>query len=84
MRGLLFSWIAACCFALACCGPLNAQTPAPQPKFAPEEMKPEPPPKAEEPKKFERDGSAQVVHYSLAGIGVLIVLVLVCMPLRRE
>ena len=84
MRGLLFSWIAVACLGLGCCAALDAQTPAPPPKPAPEEKKPEPAPKGEEPKKIERDGSAQALHYSLAGIGVLIVLVLVCMPLRRE
>jgi len=31
-----------------------------------------------------RDGSTMTVPYLLAGIGVLLVMVLVCMPARRE
>jgi hypothetical protein len=81
MRRFLLAWIIAGCLGLACIAPLNAQGPVPQ-QPAPEEKKAEPP-KAEE-KKFERDGSAQVVHYTLAGIGVMVVMILVCMPARRE
>jgi hypothetical protein len=38
----------------------------------------------EEPKKVEREGSTQVVHYALAGIAVLAVLLLICVPARRN
>ena len=59
--------------------PVNANAP-PQPVA--EEKKPVPP--KEEPKKFERDGSSQVVHYTLAGIATLIIMILICMPARRD
>lgn len=79
MPRFLFSWIAAASLALAGSAPLDANAPP-----APQLQQPLPAPKVEEPKKIERDGSAQVVHFTLAGIGVMIVMILVCMPLRRE
>ena len=39
--------------------------------------------KKEEPKRVERDGSS-AVSYTVAAIGTIIVMVLVCMPARRE
>lgn len=81
-RNRVRSWIAAVLLGLASNTPLDAQPPPPQPVI--EEKRPEPAPKGEEAKKFERDGSAQVVHYMLGGIGVIMVMILICMPLRRD
>jgi hypothetical protein len=74
MRGLLLAWIMTGCLFLACAGSVNAQGNQPPP----------PAPPVVETKKVERDGSSQVVHYMLAGIGTIIVMVLICMPARRE
>ncbi len=41
-------------------------------------------PQAEEPKRVEQSGPTPVVPYTLAGIGTIIVMVLICMPARRE
>ncbi len=79
MRGLLLSWLIAGWIVLASSAPIGAQ-PAPPP--APTEKAVEPP-KAPETKKADRDG-AVAVSYTLAAIGVVIVMVLVCMPARRE
>jgi hypothetical protein len=44
-----------------------------------------PPDKAEAPPaKYERDNSAATIPYTLAIISLIIVMVLVCMPARRE
>jgi L-asparagine transporter-like permease len=40
-------------------------------------------PKPEEAKKVEHTGPSPVVHYALAGIGTIIVMVLICVPARR-
>lgn len=34
--------------------------------------------------KYERDGTTQFVAWTLAAVGVIIVMILVCMPVRRE
>ena len=75
MRGLFLSWIVAGSLLLACCGtarPQPAQPPAPTEA-----------PKAAEPKKIDRDSST-TVGYALAAIGTVIVMLLICMPARRE
>ena len=77
MRRLLISWIIAGTLAMTWGAPASANAPPP----VAEEKKPEPP-KAEEPKKI--DSSSQVVHYTLAGIATLIIMILICMPARRE
>ena len=76
MRGLLLAWILTGSLLLASGGSVDAQGNQPPP----------PPPVTPivETKKVERDGSSQVVHYMLAGIGTIIVFVLICMPARRE
>ena len=83
MRRFFFAWILAGSLAMTWVEPVSANAP-PQPVA--EEKKPEPPkpepPKVEEPKKV--DGSSQVVYYSLAGIATLIIMLLICMPARRE
>jgi hypothetical protein len=81
MRGLLLAWIAAGCLLWACCKAVNAQGNPPQPVVA---EKPAETPKVAQPKRNERDGSSLVVSYTLAAIGTIIVMVLVCMPARRD
>ncbi len=41
-------------------------------------------PKAKAFERLERDGSSGIVYYTLAAIGVIVVMVLVCMPARRN
>jgi hypothetical protein len=36
------------------------------------------------PAKYERDGSVMLVHYLIAGIATLLIMVLICMPIRRD
>jgi hypothetical protein len=74
MRGFFLTWITTGCLLLASCAAANAQGNQPLPPATP----------MVETKKAERDGSSQVVHYTLAGIGTIIVMVLICMPARRE
>ena len=77
MRELLRSWIAASCLLLTHGVFASAQQQAPTEK-AGEALK------APEPKRAEREGGSQTVAYTLAAIGTIIVMVLVCMPARRE
>jgi len=69
MCTILRSLVLAACL-LVPVGALPAQEPAPA--------------KAEEPKRYERDQSSIIVYYSLALMAVLVILLLVCMPARRE
>src|SRR5207253_2525856 len=78
MRGSLLAWIMACTLTLSCCAPAFAQQQQPP---MPEKLEPAKPP---EPKKIEREGGSAAVSYTLAAIGTIIVMVLVCMPARRE
>lgn len=70
-------WLACCILAIGSClgdgAPLLAQQQPPAPE----------PPKPAETKKVE-EAPNQVVHYTLAAIATLIVMVLICMPARRE
>ena len=77
MRELILACLMACALALGCT-PASAQQPAPIPVEKPE------PPKPAEPKRVEREGSTAAVSYMLAGIGTLIVMVVICMPARRD
>ena len=77
MRTWLHSWLLGGLLFCAAGASLDAQAPPPQP--APEKAEPV---KAAE--KYERDNSTTVIPYSLAAIAVIIVMVLVCMPARRE
>ena len=72
MRRLFFSWILAASLAIAWDAPLSANAHT-QPVA--EEKKPEPP---------KVDGSSQVVYYALAATATLIIVLLICMPARRE
>jgi hypothetical protein len=76
MRGLFLACIVACSL-LGDWTPASAQ----QQPTAPEKVDQA---KPTEPKKAEREGTAVVVSYMLAIIGTIIVMVLVCMPARRE
>jgi hypothetical protein len=70
MRGLILSLVCSCLLLAAECGPAGAQ---------------QPPEKKETPAaKYEREGSSMLVPYTLAGIGIVIVMILVCMPVRRD
>jgi hypothetical protein len=40
--------------------------------------------KAKEPEVYVRDGSRDLMYYTLAGIGTLLIMLVVCMPARRE
>jgi hypothetical protein len=70
MRGLLLAFLLSCILLLGLCAPVPAQPPA--------EKKDTPP------AKYERDGSTMFVPYTLAAVGLIIVMILVCMPVRRE
>ena len=80
LRRLLISWVLVGGFTVGWGAPKSANA---QPQPVAEEKKPEPA-RVEEPKKIERDGSSQVVHYTLAGIATLILMLLICMPARRD
>jgi hypothetical protein len=81
MFGLLRAWVAAGCFLLNCGSAVNGQGTPPQPVVA---EKPTEAAKPAETKRIERDGFSQVVSYTLAAVGTIIVMVLICMPARRE
>jgi hypothetical protein len=72
---LVSGWLLA-----AAVGPLAAQG------HTPGQPPPPPPPveKAKEPEPYTRDNSPMMVYYALAGIGAILVMVLVCMPARRD
>ena len=72
MRTWLYSWLMGGLLLCAAGSALDAQP-------GPEKAEP---PKA--PEKYERDNSTTVIPYTLAAIAVIIVMVLVCMPARRE
>lgn len=55
--------------------PLAGQDKGPPPEKV-EKTEPAPPPA--------RDGSAMLVHYLLAAIATILIMVLICMPIRRE
>jgi hypothetical protein len=79
MRGQGLAWLLTCFLLLAVCAPLLAQgkdTPTPVPEKTEKKDGP--------PAKYERDGSSQMVPWTLAAVGVIIVMILVCMPVRRE
>jgi hypothetical protein len=78
MRVLLCSWMIGVCVLMMGLGPTAAQTPAAQ--SAPAEPKkseppPPPPPRAE---------PNPTVAYALALLVVALIMLLVCMPARRE
>jgi hypothetical protein len=70
MRVTFLSCVVSALIFLGSCSALDAQAPAPAPKA--------------EPKKFSRDDTSVTIPYLLGGIGVILVMVLVCMPARRE
>ena len=70
MRRLLLSWVTGTLLSLACCAPSDAQDKTPDPAAKVTETK--------------SGGSTPVAVYTLAAIGTIIVMVLVCMPARRE
>lgn len=74
MRGLLLSVLVACALFLGSCAPVWANAPQPLPVEKAEPAKPAEP---------RREGSS-AVSYTLAAIGTILVMVLVCMPARRE
>jgi hypothetical protein len=51
-----------------------------QDKGGPEKAEKNEPP----PGKYERDSTTMLVHYLLAAIGTLLIMVLICMPIRRD
>jgi hypothetical protein len=75
MRGHGLAWLLACFLLLPVCAPVRAQDKAPPP--VPEK-------KDAAAAKYERDGSSQLVPWTLAAVGVIIVMILVCMPVRRD
>lgn len=74
MRAWFRSVTAALLLGCAIGSPLTAQPPAGADKGEP----------AKAAEKYERDSSSFVIPYTLALIAVLLVLVLVCMPARRD
>ena len=72
-RGLAF--LLSCFLLLAVSMPVCSQDKAPHPVA---EKKDAPP------AKYERDGASQLVPWTLAAVGVIIVIILVCMPVRRD
>lgn len=72
MRRLLFSWLTGILLSLACGVSADSQ-----------EKMPDPAAKAVE-TKGGGGGSTPIAVYTLAAIGTIIVMVLVCMPARRE
>ena len=68
----LLSAVMLASILLSACGPATTEVPAPTEA-----------PKAAEPKKIDRDSST-TVGYALAAIGTVIVMLLICMPARRE
>ena len=86
MRGSVPSLLLFGCFLLAQSGPLHAQdkTPPP-PQGQPEKVeKADPPTPAAPPGEYKRDGTSMMVYYLLAAIGTVLIMVLICMPVRRE
>ena len=80
MARLCRSWIAG--FALLLTGAaVVAQDPMPQTGQPPAQKAPEPA-KAAEPR--QSNNPLPIVSYTLAAIGTIVVMVLVCMPARRE
>ena len=72
MRGMLRALILACCLVLPGAAPLAAQdNDGKKPDTAP-------------PAKYERDSSTMLVHYLLAVIAIIIIMALICMPVRRD
>lgn len=71
MRRLLLAAILVGSLTIAGNAPPSARAQQP----VAEEKKPEP---------AKADGSSQVVYYALAGIATLIIILLICMPARRE
>ncbi len=69
MRGRVLAWLLSYVLLLAAFAPVVAQ---------------EKPVAAQEKKDAPRDGATQVVPYTLAAVGLIIVMILVCMPVRRE
>ena len=64
---------------------LHAQDKGPPPgQPAPEKNEPAAPAAPAEPVKYERDGTTMLVHYFLGGVGTLVVMLLLCMPVRRD
>jgi len=73
------------CLSLASLAPLAGQdkTPPPPPQQpAPEKIEKNEPPAV--PLKYERDGTTMLVHYFLAAVATILVLLLICMPIRRD
>ena len=72
MRGLLRSLIIGCCLLLVSAAPLAGQD------------KDNKKPDVAAPEKFERDNSNMLVYYLLAAIAIMIIMALICMPVRRD
>lgn len=74
MRG----WL-RCCTLFACMFVVSAGSVAAQDKDKAEKNEP-----AAVPTKYERDGTTMLVHYLIATIASILMMVLICMPIRRE
>ena len=74
MRGFVLSWLAAGCLLLA-----DSNAALAQPVLPPADAQ-----KVADTKSFQREGASLAVSYTLALIATIIVMVLVCMPARRE
>lgn len=81
MRGLVCSWLIGVCVIAAWPSAAVGQPPAGQ---AAEQKKEAPPPPPPEEKPYVRDESRITVSYALALVAVLLILLLVGMPARRE
>jgi hypothetical protein len=68
----------SCFLLLAVSVPVCSQEKTPPPVPENTEKKDSPP------AKYERDGASQLVPWTLAAVGVIIVMILVCMPVRRD
>jgi hypothetical protein len=69
----------SCFLLLAVSVPVGSQDKAAPPIAEKTEKKDAPPPP-----KYERDGASQLVAWTLAAVCVVIVMILVCMPVRRD
>ena len=75
MRKLFHSLLIAAAFWCGDAHSLRAQQPAPPPEQA-KPAEPAAPPS--------RDGASMLVAYTLAFLGILVVLLLLCVPARRD
>jgi hypothetical protein len=78
MRDLLLRWLFLGLLFVTEASPLPAQPPTQPPQDTSEKSEPD------TSQKFKRDETSVVTPYTLAGIALVIVMVLVCKPARRE